>query len=193
MLNATMLAPSIKRKYPLALTPVEETEAACKAALRKYDEITRSGKGGTFLFNPGKPVTIEVRPRTANQQFYAAVTSKAMIDFFTRRYDGPTLHRFLLAARDAEAGGHGTLAHKRVSKSGKISRTPKIPAPSEPLRLAASLLPCLFMLAANDVDSVEGFQELVELEVATHPERLLSIEPVRAALEKWEQPPVKDK
>jgi hypothetical protein len=40
-------------------------------------------------------------------------------------------------------------------------------------------------IAANAADSVDEIQKLVELEVATHPKRLLSIEPVRAALEKW--------
>ena len=115
-----------------------------------------------------------------------------MIDFLTKRYDGPTLHRFLVAARSTEAGGNGSLDHARVNKAGKISRTPKIPSPDEPLKLAAALLPCLAMIAANAADSVDDIRQLVELEVATHPERLLSIEPVRAALEKWGDKPAED-
>jgi hypothetical protein len=41
-----------------------------------------------------------------------------------------------------------SLTHARVNKAGKISRTPKIPSPDEPLKLAAALLPCLAMIAA---------------------------------------------
>ena len=170
---------------PVTLADLVAAESVFKKARVTYEELNRTGAGGSFVVQGVAPfafpaIAIEVKPRSPYQRFYHHVTSAKAIDWLATTY-GDRLRGMLHAAR-AEPG-----LCRLVGAGKKRGRLPVVPAAHKSHKqVALSFAPCLALVANDSAQSDADIEGFLALDILNAPQHLLDIPAVRDALLRWQ-------
>jgi hypothetical protein len=178
---------SIKRPPPAS---IRELECKLRDAKKQYKKHLEAGGCDTdFVLNETVVTIPKTRTPTLVMRLMTTLTCRSVASFLMGRYGAAALHKMLTMARSPNPMRRDDARNLSVlvkrPKNAARDEHPVIPHVEQPKALASALAICLYREVNLSCATEEDIESILNLDVTSHPERVLTIPAYARALAAW--------